>query len=179
MLTIKKYLLSGVLLIANIGAIAATDIFTAMDVDVPRVRVQAPAFSLDRLDGERAGLSDFAGKVVLLNFWATWCSPCRKEMPAMQRLWERYREQGFVILAVSADKGSRKQVKSFVEKHALSFPILLDPQGEVRKQYEVVGLPMSYLIGRDGRISGRILGVREWDGEKANGLVTELLSQDQ
>ncbi len=178
-MAIKRYLLSGVLLIANIGATAATDIFTSMDVEVPRVRVQAPAFSLDSLKGDQLGLSDFKGKVVLLNFWATWCSPCRKEMPAMQTLWERYREQGFVILAVTADKGSRKQVESFVEKHSLSFPVLFDPRGEARNQYEVVGLPVSYLIGRDGRISGRILGIRDWDGERADELVAALLSQDQ
>jgi peroxiredoxin len=149
-----------------------------MDVEIPKKRVQAPTFFLEKPGGEQVGLTDFAGKVVLLNFWATWCSPCREEMPAMQRLWEKYREQGFVILAVAADKGSQKQVVDFVEKQALSYPILFDPQGEVRKKYEVVGLPMSYLIGRDGRISGRTLGIREWDSDKANELVTELLSQD-
>ncbi len=159
------------------GAASATDPFTELGVDVPKVRLPAPAFTLSRLKDGEARLKDYKGKVVLLNFWATWCAPCREEMPAMQRLWERYRAQGFVIIAIAADRGSRKPVVSFVDKLALSYPVLLDPEGDVRNRYEVVGLPMSYLIGRDGKISGRLIGSREWDSPEADAVVTTLLGQ--
>lgn len=146
-----------------------------LDVIKPKVRVQAPAFSLDSLDGGTDELMDYSGKVVLLNFWATWCIPCREEMPAMQRLWERYRDQGLVILAISVDRTKRKHVASFVNKQKLNYPILMDPEGEVRNRYEVVGLPMSYLIGRDGKISGRVIGGANWDSSEAYTLVEQLL----
>jgi peroxiredoxin len=176
-----RFILSalGTLLIAAAGSVSAADLFSKLGVDVPKVRLEAPALALDRLDGGKAGLTDFTGKVVLLNFWATWCAPCREEMPAMQRLWERYREQGLVIVAVSADKGERKKVVSFVDKLALGFPILLDPEGDVRNRYEVVGLPMSYLIGRDGKISGRVIGITRWDSPEAFALVEHLLRQPE
>ncbi len=96
----------------------------------------------------------------------------------MQRLWERYRKQGFVIVAIAADRGDRKPVVSFVNKLALSYPVLLDPEGGVRKRYEVVGLPMSYLIGRDGKISGRVIGVREWDSLEAEAVINALLTEE-
>ncbi len=158
--------------------ISAADPFTELGVDVPKVRLDAPVFTLDKLSEGDASLSDYKGKVILLNFWATWCAPCREEMPAMQRLWQRYREQGFVIVAVAADRGDRKPVISFVDKLALSYPVLLDPEGDVRNRYEVVGLPMSYLIGRDGKISGRVIGIREWDSPEADAVVTMLLAQE-
>ncbi len=154
---------------------AAADPFYEFGVDVPKVRMDAPAFTLEKLNGGKASLADYKGKVVLLNFWATWCGPCRYEMPGMQRLWERYREQGFVIIAVAADKNGHKQVAPFVGKLALNYPVLLDPEGEVRNRYEVVGLPMSYLIGRDGKISGRVIGIKEWDSHEADRVVTTLL----
>lgn len=168
----------GMLLSIAMGAASATDPFTELGVDVPKVRLPAPAFTLSRLKDGEARLKDYKGKVVLLNFWATWCAPCREEMPAMQTLWERYREQGFVIVAVAADRAGRKPVVSFVNKLALSYPILLDPEGDVRNRYEVVGLPMSYLIGRDGKISGRVIGVREWDSSEADAVVSALLAQE-
>lgn len=167
----------GMLLSIAMGATFAADSFTELGVDVPKVRLEAPAFTLDRLKDGVGSLKDYKGKVVLLNFWATWCGPCREEMPAMQRLWERYRAQGFVIVAIAADRGSRKPVASFVDKLALSYPVLLDPEGNVRKRYEVIGLPMSYLIGRDGKISGRLVGIREWDSPEADAVVTTLLAQ--
>jgi len=160
------------------AAPAAADPFSALGVTTPKVRLNAPPFSLTRLGGGTADLTDFAGKVVLLNFWATWCPPCREEMPAMQRLWERYRKQGLVIVAVAADQDNGKQVASFVDKLGLNYPILLDPEGKARNRYEVVGLPMSYLIGRDGKISGRVIGIKSWDSPQAFALVEHMLQQE-
>jgi len=136
-------------------------------IEQARIRAEAPTFSLSDLNGSTKQLSDYTGKVVLLSFWATWCGPCRKEMPGMQRLWQRYKDQGLVVVAVSVDKGSLKRVLSFVKRHVLTYPVLLDPTGEVQNRYEVVGLPMSYIIGRDGKISARIIGTKVWDGAEA------------
>ncbi|HHJ80009.1 MAG TPA: TlpA family protein disulfide reductase [Candidatus Tenderia electrophaga] len=164
------------LLILAVESLFAADHVAALDVDVPKVRLDAPTFTLHNLVGGETALADFAGKVVLLNFWATWCAPCREEMPAMQQLWERYRARGFVIVAVAADRGNQDQVAAFVAKHELSYPVLLDPEGDVRNRYEVSVLPTSYFIARDGRISGRVIGIRDWDSPEADTVVTRLLA---
>ncbi|VAX09940.1 hypothetical protein MNBD_GAMMA26-1478 [hydrothermal vent metagenome] len=153
----------------------AVDPFADMGVTIPKIRMEAPNFTLPDLDGHEVQLSDFKGKVVLLNFWATWCIPCREEMPDMQSLWEQTKDQGFVILAVAADRGDKEQVEAFTQKLALTFPILLDPSGDVRNRYEVAALPMSYLIGRDGKISGRVIGSKAWASKKALALIGHLL----
>jgi len=157
---------------------ASADPFKSLEVEQPKVRIAAPDFSLELLsDASQSSLSDYRGKVVLLNFWATWCSPCRDEMPAMQTLWTRYRADGFEILAVAGDRRGRDNVAPFIERHGFQFPILLDADGAVRNRYDVVGLPMSYLIGRDGKISGRVVGVIDWTSPDAFEMV-EVLLQD-
>jgi len=155
----------------------AADLFTDMDVVTPKVRMEAPAFTLPDLSGHEIHLSDFKGKVVLLNFWATWCGPCREEMPGMQNLWEKNKDNGFVILAVAADRGNQEQIEAFAQELTLTYPILLDPDGKVRNQYEVAALPMSYLIGRDGKISGRVMGSKAWESQKSFALIDYLLHQ--
>ncbi len=157
---------------------AVADVFGKLGVEQPKTRLAAPEFSLELLsDGSQAILSDYRGKVVLLNFWATWCLPCREEMPAMQTLWKRYRAEGFEILAVAADRRGRKNVASFVVEHGFEYPVLLDPGGKVRNRYDVVGLPMSYLIGRDGKVSGRVVGVIDWASPSAAEMIETLLQQ--
>lgn len=153
------------------------DALKALRITVPQQRLPAPNFTLSELAGQTLHLSDYRGKVVLLNFWASFCAPCLEEMPALETLWQDYREQGFVVLAVAADRGSIDPVRRFVETGNYSFPIPLDPDGNVRKQYEVVALPTTYLIGRDGRFAGRVLGAREWNSEQGRLLVQGLLQQ--
>ena len=111
----------------------------------------APDFTLPTLDGDEITLSDLRGRPVLINFWATWCPPCRFEMPAMQRVYEQYKDQGFVILAVNY-RESADQVKPFVEELGLTFPVLLDETGNVATQYRVIGLPSSYFVDKEGRV---------------------------
>jgi len=149
----------------------------SMRITVPQQRLPAPNFTLSKLAGQTLRLSDYHGKVVLLNFWASFCAPCLKEMPALESLWQDYREQGFVVLAIAADRGSIDPVRSFIETGNYSFPIPLDPDGSVRKQYEVMALPTTYLIGRDGRFTGRVLGAREWNSTQGRLLVQGLLQQ--
>jgi peroxiredoxin len=147
----------------------------ALRITVPQQSLPAPNFTLMTLDGKTLHLSDYRGKVVLLNFWASFCAPCLEEMPALEALWQEYRDQGFVVLAVAADRGSVDPVRDFVKAGNYSFPIPLDSDGDVRNQYEVRALPTTYLIGRDGRFVGRVLGEREWSSEKGRELVWELL----
>ena len=112
---------------------------------------EAPDFELVTLKGKKVKLSDFKGKVVLLNFWATWCPPCREEMPIFKRVYRKYKEKGFEILAVSTDTDPRV-VKRFVKEFGIEFPVLIDKEGKVMRLYQVQGLPTSFLIDREGRV---------------------------
>ncbi|MCF6210915.1 MAG: TlpA family protein disulfide reductase [Gammaproteobacteria bacterium] len=143
----------------------------------PAEKPSAPGFTLKNLLGENASLSDYHGKVVLLNFWATWCAPCRKEMPSMEKLWQTYREQGLVILAVSTDNGGEPRIKNFVRRLNLTFPILLDPDSLASDRYQVSGIPVSFLIDRQGRIAAHVLGSKDWASELAFLQVEGLLRQ--
>lgn len=136
----------------------------------------APAFVLPGLSGTPVHLSDHRGRVVLLNFWATWCPPCRAEMPSMEKLYQAYRDRGLVILAISGDRTSRSTVEAFVQELGVTFPILLDPAGEVFAQYGVRGLPTSYLLDRRGRFVSAEAGARDWNGTAARRVVEALLN---
>ena len=145
---------------------------------VPEVsRQSAPDFVSENLRGGNTGLADYKGKIVLLNFWATWCMPCRAEMPSMETLWQKYKEQGLVIAAVSVDEGSRGRIETFSKLLDLSFPILLDPESEVSDLYKVSNMPTSFLIDRNGKIISRIVGTEEWASPEAIQLVEDILSQ--
>jgi peroxiredoxin len=122
----------------------------------------APDFAVPDLAGQAVRLSAYRGQVVLVNVWATWCPPCRDEMPSMERLHQKLKDRGFVLLAVSQDEGSADGVKSFIEQMKVTFPVLVDPQGEVGRKYGVWGFPESFLVDRDGRIVERVIGPRDW-----------------
>jgi len=111
-----------------------------------------------------------------VNFWATWCPPCRAEMPSMEKLYQAYRDRGLVILAISGDRASRSSVEAFVQELGVTFPILLDPEGNVFAQYGVRGLPTSYLLDRRGRIVSAEAGARDWNGTAARRVVEALLN---
>ncbi|MCK5394776.1 MAG: redoxin domain-containing protein [Gammaproteobacteria bacterium] len=140
-------------------------------------RHDAPVFLSENLRGGNTSLADYKGKVILLNFWATWCIPCRAEMPGMETLWQKYRERGLVIAAVSVDEGSRGRIETFSKLLDLSFPILLDPESEVSDLYEVSNMPTSFLIDRNGKIISRIVGTKEWTSPEAVQLVEDILSR--
>lgn len=146
-------------------------------VDHPKERQPAPNFSLPDAAGKRHAPADYRGQVVLINFWATWCAPCRDEMPALEQLWRRYRERGLMILGIAADRGDRQAVMAYAERIGIDFPILYDSDGSARKRYEVVGLPMSYLLGRDGKFSGRVIGLRDWTSDGARAFIEDLLDE--
>ncbi len=136
----------------------------------------APAFTLQDLAGKEQILSQWRGKLIMLNFWATWCGPCRAEMPGMERLWQRYRDEGLVVVAVSVDEGMERRVAKFVEILKLSYPILLDAEGVVSDHYQVSALPHSFLINSDGQLIAKVVGEREWDSPVAYALIESLLA---
>lgn len=138
--------------------------------------VVAGDFIAQDLQGKPARFGELRGKVVLLNFWATWCPPCRKEMPSMEALYRAYKDRGLVVLALSQDQASGQDVKTFVDVLNLSFPVWHDRDGLVGRQYSVPGVPTSYLIGRDGRVAWRVLGEYDWDSGEARAAVERLLA---
>lgn len=136
----------------------------------------APDFALPDLEGRVHSLSEYAGNVVFLNVWATWCPPCREEMPSMERLYRQYASQGLVMLAVSEDEGPKDQVEAFVRSLGLSFPILLDPEGKIPKAYGVTGYPETFLIDRSGRIVDHTIGPEHWFSDAARAKIETLLA---
>ncbi len=129
----------------------------------PKEGFSAPVFSLEPLNAENStttvSLADYRGQVVMINFWATWCLPCREEMPAIQSVYEEYQGQGFVVLAVNTTHQDNEfDVKDFVAEYNLRFPILLDRSGDVSQQYQLRGLPSTYFIDRRGVIKTVIVG---------------------
>jgi peroxiredoxin len=150
----------------------------SFEITPPKQRLMAPAFQLPDLSAARVSLEGFRGKVVLAHFWATFCVPCLHEIPDLEALWQEYHEQGLVILGIAADRGSVEVVRDFSEQAGVTFPVLHDADGRVRNRYEVVALPMSYLIGRDGRISGRVIGSRDWNSPEGRQVIESMLQQD-
>jgi cytochrome c biogenesis protein CcmG, thiol:disulfide interchange protein DsbE len=143
------------------------DRFTPLDVGS-----RAPDYAALTLVGDTVELASFRGDVVLLNIWATWCPPCVREMPALQRLHEELEPQGLRIIAVSVDAvagalGAFGQpggdVAEFRDDFGITFTVLHDPSGRIQSLYQVNGLPTTYLIDRDGRIRRKVLGAAEWD----------------
>ena len=130
--------------------------------EVPEVGSRAPDFTLVSLGGGSVRLSDYEGKVVLLNFWATWCRPCREEMPSMESLYRRLKTREFEILAVSIDIQGQDVVQPFVAKYDLTFPVLLDPDNRIYGLYRVTGVPETFIIDKKGLIVSKIIGPRNW-----------------
>ena len=143
----------------------------------PQIGYTAPDFELKDLKGHTAHLSDYRGKVVLLNFWATWCGPCRIEMPTIQALYEDYGGQDFQVLAVAGDYEGASKVGPFLEQMQVTFPSLLDDEGTVQDQYFVNALPMSFLLDRNGVVAYKMVGFFDWNQPRFRELVDGLLHE--
>ena len=138
----------------------------------------APGISLTDGAGQTTQLSDLRGKLVIINLWATWCEPCLREMPSLERLQSRLGER-IAVLAVSEDRGGNKAVEPFIAKLGLkSVKIYIDPKSEVGHAFGARGLPTSFLIDREGKVLGRVEGAAEWDSPKILGVLEPLLSGD-
>jgi len=178
MLLVRSLLLLGlvVALVHPVWLGAGEDPVAALALIRSDPPVAAEGFTIPTPTGGSIGLAQYRGKVVFLNFWATWCPPCREEMPGMQRLYERFRDQGFAVLAVSID-ADEALVPPFLTEHRLTFPVGLDLTMEVADQYRVTALPSTFLLDRKGRIVARALGPRQWDGPDGFAVIEQLLKQ--
>jgi peroxiredoxin len=137
-------------------------------------KMQAPDFTLKDLNGATVNLKDQRGKIVFLNFWTTWCPPCRLELPSLEKLYAEFKDRDFAMLTIDL-KESANRVKSFRDKEKLTFPILLDADGTTGLKYGVRSIPSTYLIDRNGYIIGGALGPRNWAGREAFELFNHLL----
>ena len=130
-------------------------------------------FTLPMPDGTTFRLSNHHGKMVFVNFWATWCEPCKEEIPAMERLWRRHKDEGFVMVGVSLDSNP-KVVPPFLAQYKVTFPIALDPTMDVANTWGVRALPTSFIVDREGRMTALAMGPRPWDNAAAHALVEGL-----
>ena len=139
-------------------------------------RNAAPAFSLDSTNGGKVSLSDFDGKVLVVNFWATWCPPCRQEMPSLQRLWRTLQPDGVELVAI--DFGDPPApVQEFAREANIQFPLLLDPLGETVRAYGVVGLPTTFVVDRQGQVAIKATGERDWDAQRIVDAIRKLAQE--
>lgn len=159
------------------AAVALTSLFTSSGNFAGE---PAPSFRLENLSGAAVSLSEFRGKVVLLNFWATWCSHCRDEMPSLARLSRELGEpKHFAVLTVSIDRGGAATVKPFVRENGYQFPVLLDPTGRVSAAYRVTGIPSTFLIGPAGRILWNCAGGIDWSNKEVRRALKEALDSSK
>jgi len=143
-------------------------------VQIPHIS-QAIEIQLEDVFGNTIRLSDFRGKIVFLNFWASWCPTCVAEMPSMEKLHRRLKDRDFVMIAVNLQE-SDAQVKAFLAKFKLTFLTLLDSSGEVGSGFAVHALPTTFVIGKDGRMIGKATGPREWDSKNSIAFFEHLIN---
>ncbi len=170
------WVLMAILILAVLPACQQERTSEAKPASVEQYTV-APDFTLPDLNGTKVTLSQYRGKVVLLNFWPTWCPPCRREMPTIQEAYQRHKDQGFEVVAVSVDAGPQSDVQHFLEELGLSFQVLLDPNMEVLHAFDSFSLPTTIVIDRRGVIRSRELGYRDWTDQESTQLLTTLLNE--
>jgi peroxiredoxin len=165
----------GLVLCAALTALPAFDGWS-MGSRVPTVGMQAEDFSLIDLEGKPQSLSQYRGKIVLVNFWATWCKPCTTEMPAMQSSFDKLRDKGFVVLAINELEDDAK-VREHIKQYGHTFPVLMDRDNKVANQFGVFGLPVSVFIDQEGRVQEYIKGGLLTE-QKIDDVVAKIQKQD-
>jgi peroxiredoxin len=157
------------------GGASAQDMFPVAGRHAVKLGEPAPNFQLLDMQGRLVALSDLRGKVVMVNFWATWCGPCRVEMPAMEALYQTFSRKDFEILAVSTDAQGMTVTRPFQQENRLTFPILHDADYRVGLIYGARSLPMTFMVDRQGVIRHQIFGARDWGAVEAQQLVQMLM----
>lgn len=146
-------------------------------LDIPKTPIAAPDFQLKDPAEKQVSIKEFRGKVVFLNFWATWCAPCVEEMPAIEKLHRELETDGLVVLAVNFQEGPNR-VKEFFTKHKLTFTPLMDRDGKVAELYQAWALPVSIIINKRGEIAGKAMGARDWDSDESIQLFRKLIAEE-
>jgi peroxiredoxin len=160
-----------------LGAAALTWVTPDAGVAINR---EAPNFKVvDLATRDSVTLEDYRGSVTLVNIWATWCLPCREEMPSMQTLYDSLGTRGFRIAAISIDEGSPEDVVAFAQKLGLTFDILHDRSGSVERLYQTTGVPESFLLDRRGVLVKRVIGAHDWSSPANRSTVERLLAQPE
>lgn len=164
------------LLISSVmdGEASTSDLYARAGLSRITGELDAPEFVLKTVDGQDLDRRALKGKVILVNFWATWCGPCKEEMPALERLRQKFPEREFEVLAITTDI-QRKAIAAFSKTLELTFPILLDEAKEVSDLFGVRGLPTSVLIDSNGKLLARAVGSRVWDGPEMIALIRSLM----
>lgn len=173
----KQWIIVGVI-VALLAAGAALGVRLAPDIFPVEVGARAPEFHAVRLStGESVSLSDYRGKVVLLNIWATWCVPCRAEMPSLEALHREFPTDSFAIVTVSIDEGGPDVVRAFAEELGLTFEILHDRTRQIERIYQTTGVPETFVLNRDGRIVSKKIGAHDWNSPTNRDLIRRLIAQ--
>jgi cytochrome c biogenesis protein CcmG/thiol:disulfide interchange protein DsbE len=161
----------------GLGAAGLTWVAPEGSVEIDR---EAPNFqAVDLATRDSVSLEDYRGSVTLVNIWATWCVPCREEMPSMQRLFDSVGTRGFRIAAISIDEGSSEEVAAFARELGLGFDILHDRSGSVERLYQTTGVPESFLLDRRGKLVKRVIGAHDWSSPANLATVERLLEQPE
>lgn len=155
---------------------AVTGLLERLDLVDYRAGTHPPDFTGDTVDARQLSLGDLRGKVVLINFWASWCAECRPEMPVLQSLHRELVSRGLAIVGINAREDSRA-VARYAEELGLTFPLVLDPAGKINARYGVIGLPTTFLVARDGRAVAFAVGARAWGSPPARALLEALLAE--
>ena len=168
MTVLRMMRLVAVIVLVVTGVVHADQTLTPVPGNIP-----APDFSLQDIDGNLHRLSEYRGRPVIINFWATWCPPCREEIPSMNRAWQVLREEGIAMLAINVGE-DEDTIFVFTADYPADFPLLLDQSGDIIGQWPVKGLPTTYVIAPDGSIAYRAIGGREWDDDELLDVIRKL-----
>jgi len=155
---------------------ALTSLLKTLDLRGYTSRTAPPQFSGSTLDARQLSIGDYRGTVIVLNFWATWCLECRPEMPALERLQREFSSRGLAIIGVNA-RENKEAVGRYAKELGLTFPLVLDRDGKINALYGVIGLPTTFVVGRDGRAIAFAIGPREWGSAPARALIAALLAE--
>ena len=151
------------------------DLFPQLGINPLKETKKMPNMTLEDLRGGKCELKTLEGKVIFLNFWATWCGPCKEEMPSMEQLYQQFKDKGFVFLAISVDYEGTKRVRDYIEKHRYGFPVLLDQKSKTLDLFDVKQIPTTFIIDKQGRMLGKAVGPRNWNKPEVASLVNVLL----
>ena len=174
----KKQWIIVAVIVAVLTAGAVLGLKLSPEIFPVEVGSRAPQFhAINVATGDSVTLDTYRGKVVLLNVWATWCAPCVREMPSMQRLHQALGDSGLVVLAVSVDDGNPELVRSFYREYGLTFPMIQDRSRAIERIYQTSGVPESFVLNRDGRIVKKLIGEQDWSSPANRELFRRLLAQ--